>query len=244
MRWLAAGLLGAACVAAPARAQAHGLDEGVVLFALVVVVADTSFAVADFVAAANDSRSNVWVIPQAVLATPQAVALSVGQVVEPYEAPGVFFTGVIDQLAAFSIYGLASPHVSTSTLYGISWGIGFDTAFTNDAIGRAVAGEFAPRSVAIMQLVASAPQIALGAYALRSPRDFPRQREAAIALGAWSSALFVHGALSLALYRPKPEPGAEPKPDAKQKQQSFHLVPSLVSADLALAPGLVAVGRF
>lgn len=208
------------------------------LFALFVAVADASFAVTDLVAAANDSRSNVWVIPQAVVTTPQSALLSYGQVIDPFDAGGTLATGVVDHLAAFSIYGLASPRVSTSALYGISWGIGLDTAFTSSAIGRAIEGEFAPRSIAIMQLVASAPQIVVGAYALRSPRDFPRQREAVIALGAWSSALFVHGALSLALYKPKPEP------DPNKKQQSFHLVPSFVSADLALAPGLVAVGRF
>jgi hypothetical protein len=239
MRRLAAGLLGVACAAAPAPARAHGLDDGGLLFALFVAVADATFVVGDVIAAADDSRSNVWVIPQAVVTTPQAVALSVGQVVDPYGPGETLATGVVDQLAAFSIYGLASPRVSTSTLYGISWGIGLDTAFSNAAIAGALEGQWSPRSLAVMQLVGSVPQMLVGGYALRSPQDFPRQRAAAVALGAWSSAVFVHGALSLALYRP--EPG---KPGPAKKQQSFHLVPSLVSDNLALAPGLVAMGCF
>ena len=141
---------------------------------------------------------------------------------------------MLDQLSAFSIYGLASPRVSTRALYGLSWGIGANTALSNNAVAMALEKMWLRPSVAITQLAFAVPQLAVAGYALHSPEDFPRQRAAVLTLGAWSSALFVHGVLSLALYRPKPLP----------PQQTWRVVPSMIESELALAPAITAVGDF
>ena len=236
-RWLVAGPLGLVSLASPSPASAHGPPGEVAAVLLTIVVVDATFTVVDFVAFADDSRSNAWVIPQAILATPQAILFG-GATHHDTDVP-VGLCIAMNQLTAFALYGLASPRVSTSALYGLSWGIGANTALTNKAVALALHGEFPSRAMAITELVSSVPQIAVAGYALRTPDEFPRQRAAVLALGAWSSALFVHGALSLAFYRPKPEPKAAPTP-----QHTWRLTPGVVSSDLAFAPGLVALGQF
>lgn len=204
---------------------------------LVAFLSDLTFTVVDAVAAASDSRHNAWVIPQAVLSAPQAILFGVVEYDDDNDFIPVAMPIVINQLTAFSVYGLASPRVSTTALYGLSWGIGADAALTNNAVSRALEGMFVKRSVAITELVFAVPQLAVAGYALHRPEDFPRQRAAVLTLGAWSSALFVHGVLSLALYRPKPLPSETPK-----KEQTWHVVPSVIERELGPAPG-VGVGH-
>lgn len=234
MRWLAAGVLGIACASAPGRAAAHtpNFSDGEVAVILVAFLSDLTFTVVNAVAATNDSRHDAWVIPQAVLSTPQAILFGVVEYDDDKDFIPVAMPIVINQLTAFSIYGLASPRVSTTALYGLSWGIGADAALTNNAVSHALGGMFVKRSTAITELVFAVPQLAVAGYALHSPEDFPRQRAAVLALGAWSSALLVHGVLSLALYRPKPLPSETPK-----KEQAWFVMPSLIERELGPAPG-------
>ena len=228
MRWLAAGALGIGCLSSPRLAVARGpyFSTGESAVILVAFLSDVTFTVADAVAAASDNRHNAWVIPQAVLSTPQAILFGVVEYDDNDFIP-VALPIVINQLTAFASYGLASPRVSTTSLYGLSWGIGANAALTNNAVAAATAGRlFVPPSVAITELAFAVPQLAVAGYALHSPQDFPRQRAAVLALGAWSSALFVHGVLSLALYRAKPLP----------TPQSWHVFPSLIGSELGPAP--------
>lgn len=228
VRWLAAGALGIGCLSSPQLAAARepyfSDGEGAVL--LVAFLSDVTFTVVDAVAAANDSRHNAWVIPQAVLSTPQAILLGVVEYDDNDFIP-VALPIVINQLTAFASYGLASQRVSTTALYGLSWGIGANAALTNNAVAAATAGNlFVRPSVAITELAFAVPQLAVVGYALHSPQDFPRQRAAVLTLGVWSSALFVHGVLSLALYRAKPRP----------TPQAWHVFPSLIGRELGPAP--------
>ena len=209
---------------AAAREPYFSDEVGAVL--LVAFLSDVTFTVADVVAAANDSRHNAWVIPQAVLSAPQAILLGVVEY-DDHDFIPVALPIVINQLAAFASYGLASQHVSTTQLYGLSWGIGANAALTNNALAAASEGRiFVGRGVAITELAFAVPQLALAGYALHRPQDFPRQRAAVLTLGAWSSALFVHGMLSLALYRAKPRP----------TPQTWHVLPSIVACELGPVP--------
>src|SRR5262245_29946862 len=150
MRWLAAGLVGATCLVASVPARAHGHPDDVLVAIMVgTIVADTAFFAIDAIAAIDDSRSNAWVIPQAILTTPQVLFFSGFELSDPFEsAPGLLFSGVVHHLGAFSIYGLASPRVSTTALYGLSWGIGTNTALTSNVIGYTIAAQFAPPAIA------------------------------------------------------------------------------------------------
>jgi len=226
-RWSCAALLAIACGLASGSAEAHG-GEAIVL---VPLLGDMIFTVYDFVAFADEDRSNGWLIPQFIWTTPQAVLLNI----EPFssgELP-LFLSVWTSQLSAFSIYGLASPDVSTSALYGISWAIGFNTALTTKVTALAVEREWSPRAIAITQLVAATPQLIVAGYALASPESIPRQRAAVLAFGGWSGALFAHGVASLILFRPKPPPKAK---------QAWQLAPSMLHGEHGLAPGLVAFG--
>ncbi len=199
---------------------------------LVPLLGDTIFTVYDFVAFADEDRSNGWLIPQFIWTTPQAVLLNI----EPFssgELP-LFLSIWTSQLSAFSSYGLASPDVSTSALYGLSWAIGFNTALTTKTIALALQREWSPPAIAITQLVAATPQLIAAGYALASPEGIPRQRAAVLAMGGWSSALFVHGVASLILFRPKPPP---------KTKQAWQLAPGMLQGERMLAPGLVAFGE-
>lgn len=236
VRWLAAGALVIGCLSSPRLAAANGphFSDGETAVILVAFLSDVTFTVADAVAAATDSRHNAWVIPQAVLSTPQTILFGVVEYDDNDFVP-VALPIVINQLTAFASYGLASQGVSTTPLYGLSWGIGANAALTNNAVSAATEGRiFVGRSVAITELAFAVPQLAVAGYALHSPQDFPRQRAAVLTLGVWSSALFVHGVLSLALYRAKPPP----------TPQTWHVFPSLIGRELGPAPAAgIATGR-
>jgi hypothetical protein len=228
-QWTCAVSFAAASLTVARPVEAHGQE--VVGVVLIPLLGDTVFTVYDFVAFADDDRSKGWLITQTVWATPQALLLGMD-----HFSFGAFPLGIsiwADQLSAFGVYGLASPSVSTTTLYGLSWAIGANTAITTKAIALALDGEWSPRTIAITELVAAAPQLAVAGYALASPESIPHQRAAVLALGGWSSAILLHGVASLIWYRPKPPP--EPK-------RAWQLAPGMLPGERGLAPGLVAVG--
>src|SRR4051812_45921398 len=111
-RWWGAALIGVGCLAAPAPAQAHGLDGPELLIALGVAAGDVAFAVGDVVAFAADSRSTVWLLPQAIFTTPQAARSSVLAYIDPDTPVGL--TIFADQLATFAMYGIANRRVSST----------------------------------------------------------------------------------------------------------------------------------
>ena len=227
-----AAALAAACLTWTAPAAAHGGEA--VVFVVIPVLGNVVFSVYDFVAFADNDRSNGWLITQTIWASPQALLLNI----EPFsfgEFP-LFLHIWANQLSAFGIYGLASSRVSSTALYGLAWGIGFDTALTAKTTALALQGEWSPRSIAITQLVAATPQLIVAGYALASPESIPNQRAAVLALGGWSSAILVHGVASLILYRPKPAP--------KPAKQAWQLAPSVLQGERGLAPGLAAFGTF
>lgn len=240
VRRLIAALFTTMSVVTTSHVSAHGLDTPTTVVLVVVPLIDSAFMIGDAVAAVDDARSNFWLLPQAVFLAPQAALLGIERYDdEPFLPLGVSI--VVAQLTAFPVYGLASPQVSTTALYGLSWGVGVNAALTNNAVALASRGKLASPIVAVSELAASVPQIAVAGFALHSPPDFPRQRAAVLALGAWSSALFVHGALSLAFYRPAPK---QRSASHSAPPWSFTVAPGLVPSEMAAAPGLMVLGAF
>jgi hypothetical protein len=206
---------------------------------LVLIALDITFTSYDLVAVANNERGDRWLVAQGVVTTPQAAVLDSAPFWSgDFPAAVVFFGLWTTQLSSFAIYGLVDPEVSTESLYGLSWAIGADLATTSYSVALATRGELAPPMIAVTELVTAAPQIAVASYALASPSAIRHERTAVVVLGAWSSAILVHGAASLIFRKDEPE---EPDPGASR---AWTLSPATLASGPLVVPGLVAAGRF
>src|SRR5690349_5490285 len=245
MRWWrarTAGLplaLALACFGTGRNACAHGQE--VLSVVLPIMAADTIFTMYDLGAFATDARSQGFMLVQSIGTIPQAFLFDVGTAYDPGENDDVdVILGVsiwLNQLAAFGSYALARPEASTRVAFGLSLAISADAALTSSSIGLFRHSRLAPGSMAILEILASTPQLALATYAVASPLEVQAERKSILLLGAWSSALFAHGIASLALERPR-------SCVRTRNAASFQLAPTWLRSEAGSAPGIAAFGRF
>jgi hypothetical protein len=188
---------------------------------VVLVGAGTTFTVHDGLAASNPPpASHGWSAAETGIATPIAALLDIAMIAathkrsdaEELEAFLAVPTIWANALAAHGIWALRAPQSDTALLLGGSWAIGANAVFTVAAIGGASGRRLPGLPFGVIEMVGTAPSIAVGAYELASPaRPF---KPAFAGLTVWSGVLFTHGlaSLSLGIRKKLAEPKDKEKP--------------------------------
>jgi hypothetical protein len=255
-------LLALALVLAPARrAQAGDMFEDIATAILatlvvggVVVGTDVAFTVHDAaVTASGEHSSKGWSVAETIVMTPQALAFNAGVVAMAAsgdmkkEAASAFlvipaaWTGA---MATHGMWSLASDKVNPGMLYGVSWAVGANLAFSSGAIASAFKKELPGLTFGVIEVVGTVPSLAVSASQLANPTVEPKAGWAL--LSVWSGALLVHGTASIvAGFKQRLK---EEKEEEKQKDNQWtsrvYFAPTLLSDGVARVPGIVAGGAF
>ncbi len=192
----------------PRSAAADELEVAALFFLLAgpPLTASTALTIYDAVKAAQDeppAEAAGWV--QAIGATPQALVLTgfatAGAVDDDDDMANVGlifapFAMMTTALGTHGIWTLAADDPDPSRMFFTASAIGINAPLTVWALGAGFAGGFSRPHYAIMQLVATAPVIGGSAYHLGIGGEYTLD---AVVMTTWSSALFLHGAMSLML---------------------------------------------
>ena len=257
IRVLAFAAILLACLAAPRRASAsdwmpefNGGDVlGVALVGGAVLVTDIVFTVHD---AKLESRGLApergWAIAETAvggLQTIGAVAIYWSIGASGYDdaslSIGLLPVTWIASLGVHGVWGLAAPETRPSLLLAGSYAVAADSLLTAWSLRRAVGGHLASSSHAIMELVLTAPQVALATYGAATTSS-SAEHAGLIALASWSGALFFHGALSLAWPSKEPSPPTTPAPEASAPTVAF--TPTVLRTATSSVPGMEIRGVF
>ncbi len=200
-----------------------------------------------------------WAIAETVLTPPQAIIFN-GALVgahasgEIQKSPGHNFLLLpaiwTSQMATHGIWSLASNKVHPHDLYGVSWAIGVNLAFTSGAVGGAIEKRLGGSTYGIIEMVAMMPTVVVGLSKL-SVRD--DEQVAWGALTAWSGVLFLHGLAStvVGFRQADAEEKEREKEERKAKQKTtfrvpfrYAFAPTVVSDGVQRVPGLMVSGSF
>jgi hypothetical protein len=212
------------------------------------LIADVTFTIHDVWLLNNGERQNLgWSIAETALTAPQAIFLDYGVAWAHArgDADDILAMDVLavlpaiwtTQLTTHGIWSIASDQVHLGDLYGLSWAIGANLTFTVGAVSGAFGKRFGGPVFGVIEMVGTAPSIAVGLY--RSVRESEPDRAAWIALSAWSGALFLHGLASTIIPSRKKKNETEAQPRAP-----FMLAPTVVSDGIRQMPGIAMRGVF
>ena len=268
-------LLANALVAVPAaaliltaapEARADGTDgigaaiSGIILTGTTVLVTGTVFTIHDVGALAQGQPPAIgWSIAESVLVVPQALLFDglLGWQHANGERSGFLSALVLvpaawtGAMSAHGIWSLASPNTDRGTVYGVSWALGANLAFTTGAVGALFdKRRTPPAAFGVLEVLGTTPTILVGAAQLLDPAG--RDKGAWTALTAWSGALFVHGAASITAAFVRARNGNDSELDdassgAKPREgfaPRFHFAPTMVSDGVSRAPGIGVSGVF
>jgi hypothetical protein len=247
LRHVAAGLLALLLVLTPARrARADGLGGfaevlvgGVVLVGA-VVVAGVAFTANDaYRAGNNEPSSSGWHLGEAIYGVPVGLGFNICAGYLGHEeggGGGTTFTTFVGMwastLAVHGIWGQVDASHPRPQL-GISAALGANLALTSGAIGVLSSGSRNTVPFGVLEILGTAPTIAVGVHALADPAI--GDKPAWAALTAWSGVLFAHGVAAFVI-------GVVPQPAPKRARLPFTLAPAAIGVHRA--PGLVAIGAF
>lgn len=220
--------------------------------------ANVTFTVHDASVALDGERpTKGWGIAETVLTPPQALLFNGGLIYaqasgEMQKSPGFHFLLLpaiwTSQMATHGIWSLASDKVHPSDLYGVSWAIGANLAFTSGAVGAAVEKRLGGAPYGIIEMIGMTPTICVGLSKLASRDD---NQGAWAALTAWSGVLFLHGLASTVKgfkdtddEEPKPPEPQAPKTTTFRMPFRYAFAPTLVSDGVQGVPGLMMSGSF
>lgn len=269
----AARLVGSALVIASValgREARADVDEGVVVAGAIVGVgfglADFGFLTYDIIQARDDVEpSEGAMIAGSVVTAPQfalgLLMMTFAQVDRDDAGPVVTLvalvpTAFVTGLLTFSAWSLEGSTLPLGTRLGVSMMIGANAALTIGATAASIVEpHYASPFLAVPELLVGAAQAAPSfVQAVRDPSHFGSW----MALGIWSSAISVHGALSLVAdaYRigqPKYEGRATPtvarSSPPRATAPSWSFAPAMIRPPWSTdergdAPGIVAAGTF
>ncbi len=192
----------------PWRALGNMMDASPTLTIVttsVVLLTDASLTTLDLVDAlqARSADRGVYAV-QTIVAAPQALGFSLAPFYfdidrwSPAEnlallLPAQAWSAALTTHGAWS---LSRPSFDPVSRLGVSFLVGVDTAFSTTALGCAFRDRWVPLEVGIAELSSSAVQLGL---AIERGIDDPAHSAEWASLGAWSTVLATHGALSIAL---------------------------------------------
>jgi hypothetical protein len=245
----------------PARRCRADFIEDFLLGVLVVSVvggvgigANLAFTIHDAsLAADGELPSKGWAIAETVITPAEALMANGGLVVlqatgEARKEPAYTLLLVpaiwSSQMATHGIWGLASDKVKPGDLYGVSWAIGANLAFTSGAVGAAIEKRLGGVYFGVAEMIGTTPTIVVGLSRFATTR---RADPAAwAALMGWSGALFLHGMASTVMGFKEAEAEEEREKKEKAGKTAFQWMaaPTLVSDGVVRAPGIMVGGVF
>jgi len=247
---IAVPMLGASLTFAPEAHANSGLSAvdalvNVLVAGMVTAGSDLVLTGSDIGYFALDRRpATGWAIAKIVVGAPQVF---VYDGLAAYTAASSRDRGVLifatlagtytGSLTANGIWSLAQD-VDPLSLYGFSWAIGANTAFTSAAVGTLIGKRWPGRAFGLIEMVATAPSIAVGSIRLTDPTS---ERVAWGALMGWSGVLFMHGLVS-ALHKEKDDESASVSPASFSPR--IHFGPTMVSDGIQRLPGFSVGGVF
>lgn len=254
---LGLGLAAAAIAAIPASEALAGAGDAFAVAGLgvgAVGIVDIGFLAYDVWQIEDDNEPDegamiaqtaVWA-PQMALANALIVVGQVDKESGPVLTlvglvPAVFTTG----MTTFGAWSLANHDVPAGPRFGVSFMIGANFVLTTGAITTAFVGHH----VASPWL--AIPEIAIGSAQavpsfVQAARD-PDHRAAWIGLGAWSTAIVAHGAVSAVISaNDRTSDDDVARPDGKKKEAGlpFVVAPTVYTEGATSMPGAVVVGMF
>lgn len=197
-------------------------------------------------AASGDRQPTGLAVTKIVICAPQALfyhAITVSLVADDIE-PEVallttFGTAWTGSMTTGAIWSLAND-IDSASLYGISWAIGLNSAFTAAAAAQ-LFGEkpMKSRTFSIVQMASMVPTLAVSAVRLTDPTA---TRPAWAALAGWSGLIFTHGLVTAI------RAGKDPKSAQTQGKAitlpRIHVGPTLVTDGVQQVPGWQIAGMF
>lgn len=272
MRFMRASRLVAAAVVvaslAVSREARADVDEGIVVAGAIVGVtfglADFGLLTYDLIQARDEVEpSEGAMIAQSVVTAPQVAAglllMTFAQVDRDDAGPVVTLvalapTAYVTGLLVFSTWSLEGSTLPLGTRVGVSMMVGANTALTIGALAASIAEpHYAGPFLAVPEVIVGAAQAAPSfVQAVRDPAHFGSW----MSLGLWSSAISVHGALSLVadayrIGKPKYDEGRATPTVARSplSPASWSFAPALIRPPWRTdgrgdAPGVVAGGTF
>jgi len=241
---------------AHANSGLSGLEAVVTLIGgcIVLGVGDLVLTGSDLVYLPNGRRPAIgWSITKAVIGVPQA--LFYNGILASSAASGdssgtlifgTFASAYTTSLAVNGIWLLASDR-DPSSLYGLSWAIGANTAFTSAAVGTIIGKKWPGTSFGFFEMVAMAPTLTVGAVRLADPTS---ERLAWGVLMGWSGVLFTHGLVSVIHGDSTKKEGnsddnSEPTNEARAGFPSrLYFGPTMVTDGIQRLPGFSIGGVF
>jgi hypothetical protein len=149
---------------------------------------------------------------------------------------GAAWTGAMTTSAIWSL----ADDIDPASLYGISWAIGTNSAFTAAALGNLFSeSPWKGRIFGIAEMASMVPTIAVSAIRLADPTS---AQPAWGALAGWSGLLFVHG-LATTIRKDKPSKSTKTEGDEIAVPR-IHFGPTLVTDGVRQVPGLMIAGKF
>jgi hypothetical protein len=243
-------ILGAALTFAPdanAGSGFSGLDTvgNILIGCIVLGGGDLILTGSDIVYLSSGRRpATGWSITKVALGAPQVVLYSgvaAFAAAQSGDKTALIFATLASaytgSLTANGIWLLAQERDPLS-IYGFSWAIGANTAFTSAAIGTVVGKKWPGRAFGIVEMVATAPSLVVGAIRIADPKS---EYVAWGALMGWSGVLFTHGLVS-ALHKDRYEREAGVVSGGFQPR--VHFGPTMVTDGIQRAPGFSVGGVF
>ncbi len=241
-----------------ARADDSGTLAAVVYVAIIgtiglgVVGGNLAFTIHDAVTA-KDAKpaATSWTLGETIFTSPQAIyfnglvgwAHGSGTVDESPRLHLMILPAIwTSQMATHGIWSLALDKEKPAHLYGFSWAIGANLAFTSGTLGGAFGKRLGGTIFGLSEMGGTAPTIIVGLLQL-TKANVP-DRGSWTLLTAWSGALFLHGATSTVVGLTAPQ-----KPDTNEQRTNknafrFIVTPTLIPDGPRRMPGLVAAGVF
>lgn len=217
-----------------------------------LVLTDLGFLAYDAIVVEDDNEpiEGVMIAQTAVWAPQMAVtnALMIwGQIDREHGAlftlaglvPAAFTTG----MTTFGAWSLANQSVDVASRFGVSFMIGANFALTAGAVTSAfVHDHVASPYLAIPEIVIGSVQ-AVPSF-VQAARD-PDHRAAWLGLGAWSTVLAIHGAVSAGVWSTATEPAKDADdPERPPTGVSWTIAPTVYTEGARSLPGLMAAGAF
>jgi hypothetical protein len=250
---------GAALTFAP-EAQANsglsGLDTVVAIIGgcIVLGVGDLVLTGSDLYYLSNDRHPAAgWSISKVVFGVPQALFFNgiLASGAASGDSSGTLIFGTLagaytTSLATNGIWLLASDRDPLS-LYGLSWAIGANTAFTSAAVGTIIGKKWPGRAFGLFEMVAMTPTLTVGAVRLADPTS---ERIAWGVLMGWSGVLFTHGLVS-AIHGDSTKNEQNTQDNSEETNEAragfpsrFYFGPTMVTDGIQRLPGFSVGGVF
>lgn len=212
----------------------------------VAVLGVTAITITDLVFSIGGERQpKEWAITKIWVCAPQTVlyhGLSFGFSYGDEERIAALTTLMGASTGAMTTSGIWSlaDDIDPASLYGISWAIGANTAFTSMALGDLFGSRRRRmRALGIVEMASMVPTMAVSAFRLTDPTS---SRPAWGALAGWSGLLFVHGLVATVVEKKRSGP-TEPK-EEKSAASQIQFGPTLVTDGSRRVPGLMIGGVF